>query len=253
MAIAEQVVRIVGAVVAVAVWTLAGRRSLRELGRPTGPGTGLAPRLGVAATYAIGAIVYGTVCVLLWRPLPEIQSTATRAFALVLGVVLGAAACALYLWALSSLGAMYNLSSSLGSELYADQRLVTSGPFAHVRHPMYAAQALAVVGALLVYRTWTTVFMAVMLIAPVVKARHEDRLLVAELGDVARGYQRRVPGLVPRVLRPRRAAGDPAVADRAAGDPAGADRAAGDPAGADSDRAAGERATGGRATASPGR
>jgi protein-S-isoprenylcysteine O-methyltransferase Ste14 len=199
----ELVVRVVGAAVAMMAWGLAGLHAARSAARPTGPGTGLTVRIGAAATYLVGAVPYVAICVLLWRPLPALAAPALRLTALLVGGVLGFGGAALYLWALWVLGGMYNVSSSLGSQLYADQRLVTSGPYAHVRHPMYVGQVLAVAGALLVYRTWATVFMVVMLPAPLWKARNEERLLEAELGDEYRAYRMRVPGWVPR--RPGRA------------------------------------------------
>jgi protein-S-isoprenylcysteine O-methyltransferase Ste14 len=198
MATVEQLVRILGAVAAGTAWTAAGWRAAREARRPAGRGTGLAPQVGAALTYLVGAVPYATVCVLLWRPLPRIASPVLRALALGLGAVLGFSGLALYLCAIRTLDGMYNVSSSFGSQLYAEHRLVTDGPYAHVRHPMYVAQVLAVLGALLVYRTWATVFMLVMLPAPAVKARNEERLLEAELGASCRAYRERVPGWVPR-------------------------------------------------------
>jgi protein-S-isoprenylcysteine O-methyltransferase Ste14 len=205
MTTVEVVVRALGAVAAGIAWTVAGWRAGLEAQRQTGRGSGLAPRLGAAVTYLLGAIPYATVCILLWRPLPPIDAPALRAIALAAGAVLGFSGFALYLWGLRTLGAMYNVSSSLGSQLYAGHRLVTDGPYAHVRHPMYLAQVLAVVGALLVYRTWATVFMLLMLPAPLVKARNEERLLLAEFGAPFRAYQATVPAWLPR---PRRHAAD---------------------------------------------
>ncbi len=201
----EQVVRVAGAVAAGTAWTVAGWRAALEARRPVGRGTGLARQVGAALTYLVGAVPYATVCLLLWRPLPPIGSPALRAVALVAGAVLGFSGFGLYLWAMRRLGGMYNVSSSLGSQLYAGHRLVDDGPYAHVRHPMYVAQVLAVLGALLVYRTWATVFMLVMLPAPVLKARNEERLLAAELGAPYRTYRAQVPAWLPaRVPRPRR-------------------------------------------------
>lgn len=201
MRFAEQLVRALGAAAAVVAWTAAGIHAARNAGRPTGRSTGLAVRLGAAATYALGAGPYVLLCMLLWRPLPVEPPLWGRGLALVVGGIVGFAGWALYLWGLRTLGRVYNVSSSLGSQLYADHRLVTDGPYAHVRHPMYLAQALAILGALLIYRTWTTVFMFAMVVAPLRKARDEDRLLEAEFGLTYRYYRARVPGLLPR-LRP---------------------------------------------------
>lgn len=210
MRFAEQLVRALGAAAAVVAWTAAGIHAARNARRSTGRSTGLAVRLGATATYALGAGPYVLLCLLLWRPLPVDPPLWGRGAALVIGGLVGFGGWALYLWGLRTLGHVYNVSSSLGSQLYADHRLITDGPYAHVRHPMYLAQALAILGALLVYRTWTTVFMLAMVVAPLRKARDEDRLLEAEFGPVYRHYRARVPGLLPR-LRPTIGAADPAA------------------------------------------
>jgi len=210
MRFAEQLVRVLGATAAVVAWTAAGVHAARNAHRPTGRSTGLAVRLGAAATYALGAGPYVLLCVLLWRPLPVDPPLWGRGVALVVGGLVGFGGWALYLWGLRTLGQVYNVSSSLGSQLYADHRLVTDGPYAHVRHPMYLAQALAILGALLVYRTWTTVFMLMMVLAPVRKARDEDRLLEAEFGAAYRDYRARVPSVLPR-LHPAPGSADPAA------------------------------------------
>jgi protein-S-isoprenylcysteine O-methyltransferase Ste14 len=199
MRFAEQLVRALGATAAVVAWTAAGLHAARNASRPTGRSTGLAGRLGAAATYALGAGPYVLVCLLLWRPVPVDLPLWGLGVALVVGSLVGFGGWALYLWGLGTLGHVYNVSSSLGSQLYADHRLVTDGPYAHVRHPMYLAQTLAIVGALLVYRTWTTVFMLAMVVAPLRKAGDEDRLLEAEFGSAYRQYRARVPAFFPRL------------------------------------------------------
>jgi protein-S-isoprenylcysteine O-methyltransferase Ste14 len=138
--------------------------------------------------------------VILWRALPVDPSEGIRVACLVAGGALGAAGFALYVGGRIALGEMYNVSSSLGSELFVDHRLVITGPYRSVRHPMYLGIAIAALGALLVYRTWTTVF--VLLASPglAVKARHEDQLLSEQLGAGFEAYRSRVPGWLPRVF-----------------------------------------------------
>jgi len=97
-----------------------------------------------------------------------------------------------------TLGQMYRPASALGVQLSAGHRLVTHGPFALVRHPLYLGFQLAAFSGLLLFRTWTLAFVAVNLLALVIRARREEEALAAEFGDEWEAYVRRVPGWLPR-------------------------------------------------------
>jgi protein-S-isoprenylcysteine O-methyltransferase Ste14 len=129
----------------------------------------------------------------LWRPLPLPLPAWARAIALPIGASLYFAGLALMGWGRWHLGSMYNLSTSLGAQLYADHRLVTSGPFAWVRHPMYLGGVLAEVGAMLVYRTWTTLAIALDIPSLLRRAVREEEALSAEFGGQWAEYRQRVP------------------------------------------------------------
>jgi protein-S-isoprenylcysteine O-methyltransferase Ste14 len=86
-----------------------------------------------------------------------------------------------------------------------DHRVVDSGPYALVRHPIYTGLIVALFATAAAQATVTS-FLGAGLIAfgLWLKARMEERFLSAELGADAYGaYRRRVPMLVP-FLRPRR-------------------------------------------------
>lgn len=134
----------------------------------------------------------------LWRPLPLPLSPAARLATTLLGALLFFSGLALFLWGRRTMGDMYDLSSSLGAELYADHRLVTSGPFAIVRHPLYLAGQLAEVGALLIFRNWTMAPVTVNAPMLILRARREEETLAAEFGPRWEEYKRRVPMLLPR-------------------------------------------------------
>lgn len=173
----------------------------RGLRRSRGRTTGLARKaLRPPAYLLIGAGFFGA-CYLLWRPLPLALSAPVRIVALALGALLYFPGLALYLWAWLTLGEMYNVSSSVGVQLYADHRLVTRGPFAIVRHPMYLGIILASVGGLLIYRTWTLLFTTVSFLGLVLRARREEQALAAEFGEGWEEYCRRVPGWLPRICK----------------------------------------------------
>ena len=134
-----------------------------------------------------------------WRPLPVSLSPAARFVATVAGAKLFFLGLGLFLWGRRTMGDMYDLSSSLGAELYADHRLVTSGPFALVRHPLYLAGILAEVGALLLFRNWAMALVALNAPTLILRARTEETLLAAEFGPQWAEYKTRVPMLLPRL------------------------------------------------------
>ena len=201
--IIESGVRWAGAVAAFVCLMVALAGIVRGLRRPRGRTTGLASKvLRLPAYLLIGAVFFGP-CFLLWRPLPLTLAAPVRAVALALGALLLFPGLTLYLWARLALGEMYNVSSSVGAQLYADHRLVTHGPFAFVRHPMYLGVILASVGGLLIYRTWTLVFITMSFMGLTLRARREEQALAAEFGQQWKEYCLRVPGWIPRILRRR--------------------------------------------------
>jgi protein-S-isoprenylcysteine O-methyltransferase Ste14 len=173
------------------------------LRRPRGRTTGLARQILRLPAYLLIGIGFFGACYLLWRPLPLALSAPARAVALTLGALFTFPGLALYLWARLALGEMYNVSSSMGAQLYADHWLVTHGPFALVRHPMYLGIILASVGGLLIYRTWTLLFTTVGFLGLALRARREEQALAAEFGEQWEEYCRRVPGWIPRLPRRR--------------------------------------------------
>ena len=79
--------------------------------------------------------------------------------------------------------------------------LVAAGPYALCRHPMYFGLFLAAGGGLMVYRTWTLVFMSVSLAGALFKAHKEEMLLAAEFGAAWERYAAEVPPWIPRLIR----------------------------------------------------
>lgn len=98
---------------------------------------------------------------------------------------------------MAALGPAYDVSSTFGARLHEGQRLVTSGPYAVVRHPMSLGLAIAAVGGLLLYRSWTTLAYVAALPVLVVRARREDEVLADAFGLDWVAHRDRVPAWIP--------------------------------------------------------
>jgi protein-S-isoprenylcysteine O-methyltransferase Ste14 len=80
-----------------------------------------------------------------------------------------------------------------------DHHVVDTGPYALVRHPIYTGLILALLATAAAQATANALAGAVLLnVGFWLKARAEERFLMAELGaDAYDAYRRRVPMLVP--------------------------------------------------------
>ncbi|HEY8192808.1 MAG TPA: isoprenylcysteine carboxylmethyltransferase family protein [Gaiellaceae bacterium] len=67
----------------------------------------------------------------------------------------------------------------------AHGRLVRSGPFRYVRHPIYVGGVLVFGGLSLVFSAWGLVLTGVLAVFWIAKARHEERLLLERFPDYA--------------------------------------------------------------------
>ena len=181
------------ATLALAVWHV-----LASVGRPAGRQIGPGARFLRAPILALATLLFSAGMVWLWQPLPLALPDAARIACLALGALLYFPALGLYLWGLRTLGAMFAPSSGFGVRLHAEQQLITTGPFALVRHPMYLAVIAAGVGGLLLYRTWAMLLFAPAMFGLIVRARREEAALAIEFGADWAAYCRRVPAWLPR-------------------------------------------------------
>jgi len=199
--VAGRVVGWIGAVIGLGTLGLALVAMVRSLRRPSGsvePGARIVLRLPLLLVATLGFFVAG---VWLWRPIPVPLGLGLSTLSSCAGIILLSAGCSLYLWGLRSLGSMFGPSSGFGVRLSAGHRLIDSGPYARVRHPMYLAVMIAALGSLLLYRTWATLAFAVIMLGLVVRARREERVLAQEFGQEWRVYAARVPAWIPRLRR----------------------------------------------------
>lgn len=113
------------------------------------------------------------------------------------GLCLTAAGCVFAVWARAWLGA--NWSGTVTRK--QDHELIRGGPYAIVRHPIYAGFLLGILGtALALGEVRGLVALALAFVGWYRKARVEERFLVEEFGDDYLRYRREVEQLIPFVL-----------------------------------------------------
>jgi len=115
------------------------------------------------------------------------------------GALLAWAGAGFTVWAKFTLGHWF--SASFGVK--PGHELVTRGPYAMVRHPMYAGLIVMGVGLAVAYNSVITLGLALVFIVPLVlHALIEEQLFARHFGRDWDHYRARVPMLVPRP-RPR--------------------------------------------------
>ncbi len=161
-----------------------------------GDGAGsMAAQLGLVFVSLIVCVVLFYV---LWIPLPLAVSPDVALVLAVVGLVIFIAGTLFTVWARRTLGRMWGISTSREVKLLPDHQLIDGGPYALVRHPMYFGWWTALLGALLIYRTWILVLlMAMSLIVFYRRARLEEATLGKRFGAEWQAYVKRTKFLVP--------------------------------------------------------
>lgn len=117
---------------------------------------------------------------------------ASEAF-VISGVAIGLASFWLRARAAKALGAFW----SMHIEIRKNHPLVKSGPYAFVRHPIYTAAILELIGAIVTLCSLWGAAAAAFVFLPALWARIalEERAMIAEFGEAYRKYIRTTPAL----------------------------------------------------------
>jgi len=114
-----------------------------------------------------------------------------------LGVGLGLVGVGLCYWVFSSIG--QGISTTVVTRKQA--RLITSGPYRWVRHPLYVV-GLATFGSIgMIAANWFIVSLVVLaFILLVIRTQSEEEHLIANYGDEYRDYMKRTGRFLPKVF-----------------------------------------------------
>lgn len=113
------------------------------------------------------------------------------------GAAITAAGLLFAVWARHHLGANWSRAVTLK----VDHELITSGPYALVRHPIYTGMLLGFLGCAVARGEWRGLLAVVLVfIAFWRKLKLEERWMRAQFGEVYLFYARRVAALVPYIF-----------------------------------------------------
>jgi protein-S-isoprenylcysteine O-methyltransferase Ste14 len=112
---------------------------------------------------------------------------------LVLGIVLGLAGSALAIASVATLGRSFSIMPEA-------RRLVVSGPYRLMRHPLYVAEEIALCGLVAVHLSpMSVLLLVVQAVCQWCRARNEERVLGTVFADFAE-YRRVTPMWFPKAL-----------------------------------------------------
>jgi protein-S-isoprenylcysteine O-methyltransferase Ste14 len=146
----------------------------------------------VPEPYLLGAV---TLWLLLAHEFPTEPSSAELGYgAVALG--LAVAAVVLMLWS-----AWAFPSVSTGHYVLPDQKVISTGPYALVRHPLYVAAFLVWFSLALAFSNVAVLLITLLYVIPsyLVYIRAEEEMLLRHLGDAYATYRARVGMLFPRI------------------------------------------------------
>lgn len=146
-----------------------------------------------------GVLLQFAAFTLLWqahfweRPLPTWRT--------LLSIALFAIAAALSWTSSHALRGQLRIVAGLGP----DHRLIRSGPYGLVRHPIYTSMLAVICATAVIIAPWPLFVGALILfvIGTEIRVRSEEMLLASQFGDEFQDYKRTVPAYIPFLRSPR--------------------------------------------------
>lgn len=168
-------------------------RAMLRRQRESGGRTDSGSRLGIILQ-SLGIALAGIGRV---RPdLPWFSPAAIASYAAVTALMSGAIL--LFAWSSTTLGKNW----SIEARTLDDHELVRNGPYARVRHPIYLAMLLFLLGLAVSLGHWLQLIVAVplFLIGTRMRTDAEERLLERQFGNKFRDYRSSTPAIIPKIV-----------------------------------------------------
>ena len=177
--------------VLIIVWAVAAGRAKRTVA------SGWVWRRGIALRLAVLVVVL-TVILIFRRALPSLRPYAINqsATAGLVGAVLCALGVGLAVLSRAYLGRNWGMPMSRKAE----PELVMSGPYATLRHPIYAGVLLALLGSAIGLSIFWVLPFVVCVPYFIYSARREEQLLTEQFPDQYPAYVKRTKMLLPHLL-----------------------------------------------------
>jgi protein-S-isoprenylcysteine O-methyltransferase Ste14 len=148
-------------------------------------------------TRVVIALALGGAIALAWLARAHVPSARIPAALRAVGLVVMWCGLGVRAWAVATLGRAFRTTV----EVDAGQPVISTGPYAYVRHPSYTGLLLIVAGTGLAVGNWLGLVACLLLPLPalVFRIAVEERELVRVLGEPYRSYQSQTRRLVPGV------------------------------------------------------
>ena len=133
-----------------------------------------------------------------WQPfLPPIAALSGTA-GIVFGLLVVSIAAASG-WLIESAVRALGKQWALRARLVEGHQLITAGPYAYIRNPIYTGMLGMLIATGLATEHWMALIAAVVIFAigMVIRVRSEEKLLRAQFGEEFEDYARRVPAVLP--------------------------------------------------------
>jgi protein-S-isoprenylcysteine O-methyltransferase Ste14 len=135
-----------------------------------------------------------------WQPFLPPVAALSGAAGIVFGVVTVSIAAASG-WLIESAVRTLGKQWALRARLVEGHQLITAGPYAYIRNPIYTGMSGMLIATGLAMEHWLALIAAVVIFAigMVIRVRAEEKLLRAQFGDEFEGYAKRVPAVLPGI------------------------------------------------------